>query len=270
MNNLSAFYPMYESAKKWVVEAGSRLEPTSVGFFEVEHKTSAADLVTEKDREIETFFISQIRNHYPSHFVLGEEGVSNQQSYDPRKETVWIIDPIDGTTNFVHMRRSFSISVALYDKGKPVFGLVYDPIAKELFHAFVGQGAYLDTEKLKPLDGVSIEEGVISINPLWLVPNDYVDFLPFQPLVQQLRGVRYIGSAALELAYVACGRLDAYLDFRLSPWDIAAGLIILKEVHAITTTMDNREIDVFNKSTTFTAKPVLHEQILATLGNKNE
>jgi myo-inositol-1(or 4)-monophosphatase len=256
-----SFESVYQEAKGWTLEAGQRLRESLQDVLEIEYKTSAADIVTQKDKEIEQFFVDKINATFPSHYILGEEGMATEESYNPQEEIVWIIDPIDGTTNFVHQKQNFSISVAVYAKGEPLIGIIYDPIHDECFHAVLGQGAYLNDQKLDPLGATPVEEAVIGINCLWLTPNTKFDHNKLQSLVRHVRGTRSIGSAALEMASVACGRLDAYLTLRLSPWDFAAGLVILEELGAIMTTVNNEKINVFNKSTIFVARPGLHEEI---------
>lgn len=254
-----------QMAKEWTLEVGKRLRQSLTEAIEVEYKTSAADLVTQKDKEIEQFFIDRIRTRFPEQYVFGEEGLSEFMPPDYKKGIVWIIDPIDGTTNFVHQKQNYAISVAIYVDGEPTIGLVYDPIQDELFHAWKNHGAYLNEQKLSVLSPTVIEEAVISFNHLWLVENDKVPFDKMQRLVSDVRGVRYVGSAALEIVYVACGRLDSYLDFRLSPWDIAAGVVILNEVKAESSTLKNKAIDVFKKSSTIFSRPGLHQKILSYL-----
>ncbi|QOR67721.1 inositol monophosphatase [Cytobacillus suaedae] len=259
---------IYETAKAWTLEAGEILRKATKETIRVEYKTSAADLVTQKDKEIEQFFIDRIASTYPTHYLLGEEGLASDQEYEPNQEIVWIVDPIDGTTNFVHQKRNFAISVGIYENGKPRIGFVYDPIAEELFHAQVGQGAYLNDQPLPKLPEKTLEEANVSINQLWLVPNTYVDYTIFTSMVQKARGTRYIGSAALEIAYVASGRLDTYIDFRLSSWDIAGGMVILGEVDGLMKTVDDKNIDVFNPGITFFSNKQVLDEIYLNL-NKN-
>lgn len=253
----------FQLAKAWITEAGSELRQSVKKKIHIHYKTSIRDLVTDKDREIERFFIERINRHFPDHHILAEEGLCNRQVNDPQKEWVWIIDPIDGTTNFVHQKCHFSVSVALYHQGKPQLGLVYDPMAEELFYAIKGKGAYLNGEPMDKLGTRPVEEAVISINSLWLTPNRYFDYRPLQALVGDVRGSRNLGSAALELSYVASGRLDAYFALRLSPWDFGAGIFIAREAGAMATTIWNDPINVFEKTSIFVARPGLHEAIVS-------
>jgi myo-inositol-1(or 4)-monophosphatase len=258
----SSLLPIFKQARAWIEEAGQNLRQSIRSEIHVEYKTSIADLVTDKDREIERFFIDHIRQKYPSHQILAEEGVNGEKLTHPDRGWVWIIDPIDGTTNFVHQKCHFCISVALYYQGKPQLGLVYDPVVDELFYAISGQGAYLNDQPMGKLEQRPIEEAVISINSLWLTPNRYFDYRPLQALVGAVRGSRNLGSAALELSYVACGRLDAYFAMRLSPWDFGAGLFIAQEAGALASTIENQPIQVFEKSSIFVARPGLHQAIV--------
>lgn len=253
---------VYQTAIEWTEHAGEILRNATKEIIQVEYKTSAADLVTNKDKEIEKFFMDHISEKYPSHFLLGEEGLAKDQDYNPENEIVWIVDPIDGTTNFVHQKRNFAISVAVYEKGQPRIGIVYDPIAKEMFHAQAGKGAFLNDKQLPRLQEKSLEEANISINQLWLVPNDKVDHTLFTEVVQKARGTRYIGSAALEIVYVACERLDTYVDFRLSPWDIAGGMVILNEVGGVMKNLKNNTFSVFTPGTTLFSNSKVLDEIL--------
>ncbi|MDF0726287.1 inositol monophosphatase family protein [Cytobacillus sp. S13-E01] len=254
---------VFESAKAWTQEAGEILRKATQEKIIVEYKTSAADLVTQKDKEIEQFFIDRIAKEYPSHFLLGEEGLASDQKFSPDREVVWIVDPIDGTTNFVHQKRNFAISIGIFEFGLPKIGIVYDPVADELFHAQVGKGAFLNNIPLPKLADKTLEEAIISINQLWLVHNNYIDHQIFSSVIQKARGTRYIGSAALEIVYIACGRLDTYIDFRLSPWDIAGGMVILNEVGGVMKTFENQPFNVFTRSSTvFSNNKVLEELFL--------
>jgi myo-inositol-1(or 4)-monophosphatase len=256
---------IYETAKQWTMEAGEILKKATTETFQIEYKTTAADLVTEKDKEIEQFFIDKIISTYPSHFLLGEEGLAKDQVFNPANEIVWVVDPIDGTTNFVHQQRNFAISVGIYENGLPKIGLVYDPIGNELFHAQVGKGAYLNDKYLLKLVDKPLEEAIISMNQLWLISNEKVNHQLFEQVIRQARGTRYLGSAALEIAYVACGRLDTYFDFRLSPWDIAGGMVILQEVGGIMKNLENQQVDVFSPGTTIFSNKHVFAEIISTL-----
>ncbi|WP_456276068.1 inositol monophosphatase family protein [Bacillus sp. AK128] len=254
---------VFETAKNWTLEAGEILRKATKETFQVEYKTSAADLVTEKDKEVEQFFIEKIKEHFPTHFLLGEEGLASDQVFDYKKEVVWVVDPIDGTTNFVQQQRNYAISVGIYENGQPKIGLVYDPISDELFHAQTGKGAFLNDQALPRLTPRVLEEAMVSINQLWLISNERVNHMLFEQIIRKARGTRYLGSAALEIAYVACGRLDTYIDFRLSPWDIAGGMVILNEVGGVALNLENQPVNAFEPGITlFSNEDILKEIVM--------
>ncbi|WP_416150395.1 inositol monophosphatase family protein [Salipaludibacillus sp. HK11] len=254
---------IYRLTKEWVYEAGAVLKQAVTQDIAVEYKTSAADLVTEKDKEIESFFANKIKQTFPTHYLLGEEGVvSEQGNYNPRKEVVWLVDPIDGTTNFVHNKRNFCVSVGIYDCGKPIIGVIYDPLADEMFHVLSGNGVYLNDRRMDPCEqSPTYEQALFSMNHLWLAQNDYLQEQPLQQMATDIRGFRCLGSAALELAYVATNRLDGALFIGLGPWDFGAAYVLLLEQGMTVTTAKGEEIDVFNHSSLFTAFKGLHQTI---------
>jgi myo-inositol-1(or 4)-monophosphatase len=247
------------NAKKWTKEAGERIRSSFSKDLMIHTKTSPDDLVTNIDRETEQFFIEKIREVYPEHQILGEEGFGDE--LDKLDGTVWIIDPIDGTMNFVHQQRNFAISVAVYEDGVGKIGLIYDVVHDELYHAEAGEGAYLNDLKLPMLKEVAVEQAVIALNATWITENKRIDPTVLAPLVKKVRGTRSYGSAALEMAYVATGRIDAYITLRLSPWDFAAGLIIVNELGGKVTTLLGEPLDLLGQNSVFVCKPGLHEVI---------
>jgi myo-inositol-1(or 4)-monophosphatase len=248
-----------KNAKKWTKEAGERIRNSFNKELLIHTKTSPDDLVTNIDRETEQFFIETIRKEYPEHQILGEEGLGDE--LEKLDGTVWIIDPIDGTMNFVHQQRNFAISVAVYENGIGKIGLIYDVVHDELYHAMTGQGAYLNDLKLPQLEEVAVEQAIIALNATWITENKRVDPTILAPLVKRVRGTRSYGSAALEMAYVATGRIDAYITMRLSPWDFAAGLIIVNEVGGKVTNLHGEPLNLLAQNTVFVSKPGLHEVI---------
>lgn len=254
---------IYDLAKKWAYEAGENLKKAVTQDLVVEYKTSAADLVTEKDKEIELFFSNKIKEVFPEHYLLGEESFSlDSTNYNPSEATVWLVDPIDGTTNFVHNKRNFSVSVGVYHKGEPLVGIIYDPMSDEMFHVLSGEGLYLNDQRMTlPENEKSIEQALVCINHLWLAPNKFLHEQPLQKMVNEIRGFRCIGSAAIELAYVAVGRMDGAIFNGLGPWDFGAAYVMLKEQGIRFTTVAGDEVNVFKHSSVLTATSTLHETI---------
>ncbi|WP_216828119.1 inositol monophosphatase family protein [Alkalihalobacterium elongatum] len=244
----------------WVKEASNQLKASLLETIQVETKSSPDDLVTEMDRKIEQYFLQKIQTHFPSHAFLGEEGMSDEGYFN--NDTIWIIDPIDGTTNFVHQQYNFAISVAVYHKGEGKVGLIYDVMNDELYHAVAGEGAYKNEERLEKLTSVDVNKAILGLNARWLL-NHTRRYQPFLiNIVKNVRGIRSYGSAALEMAYVASGRLDGYISLKLSPWDFAAALVLLNEVGGRYSTFYGEPLAILKSSSVFVGKPQFHEAII--------
>jgi myo-inositol-1(or 4)-monophosphatase len=228
--------------------------------FTVEYKTSASDLVTAVDKEVEKHVIEMILKRYPDHGILGEERTFTG---DPAQfETLWVIDPIDGTTNFVHQQINFSVSIAVYHKGEGLIGAVYDPSRDELFYAVKGEGAYLNDRPLHLDRSVSLEEALLCTSVFW---NERAEQMGIDRIVKKLagkvRGMRLLGSAALEMSYVAAGRLDGYVSLSLNAWDFGAGKIIVEEAGGRVTTMMGTPLPFDQKSSVMACNPAFYEEL---------
>jgi myo-inositol-1(or 4)-monophosphatase len=249
-------------AKKWIREAGKIIRDSFSKELMVQSKSSPNDLVTNMDHETEKFFIHHITSTFPGHRILGEEGFGDQVTSG--EGVVWIIDPIDGTMNFVHQQRNFAISIGIFEDGIGKIGLVYDVVSDELYHAQKGQGAYFNDTRLPLLPEVQVEESIIGLNAIWLTENKRINPNVLSPLIKRVRSTRSYGSAAIELAYVAAGRLDAYISMRLSPWDIAGGLILIEEVGGKVTRLNGDPLNILGQNSIFASNMSLHEQIIQT------
>lgn len=252
---------LFITSKQWVLEAGKNIKRNMHQPLTIDTKSDPNDLVTSLDQETEQFFAKKIKNNFPGHKLFGEEGYGDHIT--SLEGPVWIIDPIDGTMNFVHQKRNFCISVAFYEDGIGKFGFIYDVMGGNLYTARQGEGAYKNNEKLNSLEkDRSIHESVLGINNFWLCENSVVDFRRSQSLVKRVRGTRSYGSAALEFAYVAEGILDGYLALHLSPWDVAAGIIIVQEVGGVTTNIRGEKLDLLNKSSILVCNKNIHSFIV--------
>lgn len=224
---------LFEQAKEWVLQAGEMIRTKMKEPMLIDTKANENDLVTEVDRATEKFFADHIKGNYPEHLLLGEEGYGDDVT--SLNGTVWIIDPIDGTMNFVHLKKDFAISVGIFHDGIGEIGLIYDVMADVLYTAINGEGAYKNDEKLASLDSdVKLAESIISFNHDLLCDIDGFDRDIMEELVHEVRGTRIIGAAALDIAAVAEGNFQCYISKGLAPWDVAAGLIILNEVDGVT------------------------------------
>lgn len=247
-------------AKSIIFEAGMRIREAFSYDIEIETKSNANDLVTNIDRETELFFIEKIKNFDSSHRILGEEGMG--EKVESLEGVVWIIDPIDGTMNFVKQHRHFMISVGVYVDGVGILGYIFDVMREDLFYAIAGQGAWYNDSPMRKLQPLKIEEAVIGINANWVTPNKRLNHEKIIDLVRTVRGTRSYGSAAMEIAFVVSGKLDAYVSMRLAPWDIGGGIVIAKEVGAIATNLKGQQFDFLSTDTFLIANPYIHEKIL--------
>ena len=199
-----------------------------------------ANLVTEYDKKTEQFVISELEKAYPDHSILGEEGSSKQA--DPNYR--WIIDPIDGTTNFAHKHPYFCISIGLEVNGEMAAGVVYAPLPQEMFVASKGGGAFLNDKKVS-VSEVSLQDSLLGtgFNPSFpeLIEANYKHY---QHFMEVAHGIRRCGAAALDLCYVAAGRLDGFWELALNPWDMAAGLLIIQEAGGKVTNINGTPFNI--------------------------
>lgn len=258
------FKDMLSKAKEWAIEAGKISLKRAENPLEYTFKSSPSDLVTQVDKEVEEFIIQKILNHYPEHGIIGEEGTFER---DPKEfDTLWVIDPIDGTMNFVHQQINYVVSVAVVHKGIGMLGVIYDPSRDELFWALKGEGAYLNGSPLKLDKPVNLQEALICSSLFWNQRAEELGLVNvLYDLPKKSRGIRVYGCAALEMAYVAAGRVDAYVSLFLNPWDFAGGKVIVEEAGGNTTTLDGSEIPLTEVSTVVASNPFLHPQLIEYL-----
>jgi myo-inositol-1(or 4)-monophosphatase len=225
------------------------------------------NLVTEVDRESERLIVEHLLAVYPDHGIIAEEG-----EYPPGSSPFrWIIDPLDGTTNYAHGFPWFCVSIALETEGEMVAGVIYNPMHGELFTATSGGGAFLNGSRLcvsgrSPLQNALLGTGFpydCASDPA----NNFANFIAFQ---KSARGIRRAGAAALDLAYVAAGRLDGFWELKLKPWDVAAGVLLVREAGGTVTTFDGSAYDIFNGCIVASNGQVHGEMtaLLATIGEE--
>lgn len=210
-------------------------------FGEVEHLQVSvkgpADFVSAADRKAEDILFAELSRVRPAYgFLMEERG--RVEGTDPTHE--WVVDPLDGTTNFLHGIPMFAISVALLRNGVPVAGVIYNPVADELFIAEQGQGAFLNDRRIRVAARRKLAEAVVCCGLPHMGRGDHAQFNRELLSVQtQVAGLRRTGSAALDLAWVAAGRFDAFWERNLSPWDMAAGLVLVREAGGFVSDMDD-------------------------------
>ncbi len=184
------------------------------------------DLVTEADRGSETLVVRRLREKFPSHSIVAEEGGGGEGA---TPDYVWYVDPLDGTTNFAHGFPVFNVTLALERKGELIAGAVYDPTRDEMFSAERGAGAFLNGERIRVSTASRLQDTLVATGFPSRKRHLNVNVHFYYQLAMLTHGVRRAGSAAIDLAYTACGRLDAFWEFGLNPWDMAAGLLLVEE-----------------------------------------
>ncbi len=224
-------HPMLNIAIKAARKAGSIINRASmdVDLLRVTRKQHN-DFVTEVDRAAEAAIIEIIRTAYPEHGILAEESGQSWREDEEGHEYTWVIDPLDGTTNFIHGFPQYCVSIAQLHKGSPVQAVVYDPTRDELFTATKGAGAFLNNRRIRVSRRDKLADCLIGTG----FPFRDLDGLKayvevFALMTQSCAGLRRPGAAALDLAYVACGRLDGFFETGLKPWDMAAGMLLITE-----------------------------------------
>jgi myo-inositol-1(or 4)-monophosphatase len=207
-------------------------------------KKGRIDLVTAADLAAEDMFRTLIARRFPDHVVIGEETAAAPALHDAPVQ--WIIDPVDGTTNFAHGLALFSVSIALRIDSVLTVGVVYDPIGEELFTAERGEGSRLNGQRLGVSRTTTLVDAMLCTGFPYTIGEDRERQVNvFAAFLGEARAIRRLGSAALDLAYVAAGRFDGFWEARLHPWDIAAGVLLVEEAGGHVTGMDGRPLDLF-------------------------
>ena len=228
----------------------------------IESKQVSFDLITKADKESEKVIISIIEENFPEHSILAEES-GQKTAHD--NEFLWIIDPIDGTTNFAHGYPVFCISIALFHKGQATLALVKDPTRNETFTAIKGMGAFLNSKPIHVSETKTIKESLLVTGfPYSKFDDQRNNYERFSKLTHMCRGVRRTGSAALDLCYVAAGKFDAYWEETIKIWDIAAGILLLSEAGGHFSHYSGSEYDPENGQI-LASNGLLHKEMIEAL-----
>lgn len=221
---------------------------------------SVNDFVTNVDKAVENDLIQSIHKAYPKHTIIGEE--SGEVKGTEESDVKWIIDPVDGTNNFIHGFPQFAIAISIEVKGVIEHGVVYDPFKNEIFSASKGRGAQLDGRRIRVSNCKNLKTALVSTTLHHIDNDDASDTYlnNFSTVVRSCLDVRLTGSAALELAYVACGRLDAYYGTGLKVWDFAAGSLFVTEAGGFVSDFDGKK-DFLEKGEIIAAPPKIHEAL---------
>lgn len=252
----------FEIAVETALKAGKYLKkrftyPKHIGY------KGEIDLVTDSDIGSEQLIINSLKKAFPKHKILAEE---SSGLYKPSKKGYrWLIDPLDGTTNFAHGYPVFSVSIALEYNGKIILGVVYNPLLNELFTAQLGKGAYLNSNKIHISKTESLSESLLATGFPYDIRHDSKTNLKYFVAFQlKSQNIRRAGSAALDLCYTACGRFDGFWELKLKPWDTAAGYLILKEAGGKITDFCGERYNIYKKEILAT-NGLIHLQMLKVL-----
>jgi len=232
-------HPMLNTAVKAARKAGSIINRASFDIDKLTiRKKRQNDFVSEVDEAAEEAIISVLRDAYPDHAILAEESGRT----DTKSDYVWVIDPLDGTTNFLHGFPQYCVSIGLLHKGKPTQAVVYDTNRNELFTASKGVGAYLNDRRIRASRADKLEDALVGTGFPFREVGHLDDYLRmFKNVTKGTSGIRRPGAAALDLAWVACGRIDAFWEIGLSPWDMAAGALLVREAGGLIGDLDGNE-----------------------------
>jgi myo-inositol-1(or 4)-monophosphatase len=228
-----------EQAAAIAREAGaliSKFARQRIGF----ELKGAYDLVTEADRASERLIVERLRERFPTHAVVAEEGGAHAGTSEYR----WYVDPLDGTTNFAHGFPAYNVTLGLERAGELIAGVIYDPTRDEMFEAEKGAGAFLNGRRIQVTKTARIADALCATGFPSRKRHHNVNIHFYYQFAMLSHGVRRAGAAALDLAYVACGRLDLFWEFQLNPWDMAAGVLLVREAGGTCTDMHGSPFDL--------------------------
>ncbi|MBF0288701.1 MAG: inositol monophosphatase [SAR324 cluster bacterium] len=241
-------------------QAGRLLKQYYTSDLDIRTKSTDRDLVTQADLDAEKIIISAIKETFPTHAILAEEkGQIGHADY------LWLIDPLDGTTNFAHGHPVFCTSIGLAYQGEMCVAVILDPIRNELFAAEKGKGASLNEKPIMVSDTKTLNNAVVATGfPYDRATNPHNNLKEFGQIMPLVQGIRRCGSAALDMAYVASGRLDGYWEYHIKPWDVGAGALMVKEAGGRVTSIDNSPWRL-DSSALVAGNPNIHHQILENI-----
>ena len=246
-----------ETARRAAMEAGGILKELYGNIRRISKK-GEIDLVTEADIASEKAVIDTITSDFPDDMILSEEAGEQGK----KSERLWIVDPLDGTTNFAHTFPFFAVSIGFQVENEVVAGVVYNPVMDEFFEAEKGKGAFLNKKSIRVSENVNLKDSLVATGfPYDIHEKNEAVLNYFKKMIVQVQGVRRPGAASIDLCYVAAGRLDGFWEQGLKPWDTAAGSLILKEAGGIISDYAGNLYNPFMK-TVLASTPGIHEKML--------
>ena len=258
-------HPMLNIAVKAARRAGSIINRAALDRTKLEIRAKGAnDFVTQVDRAAESAVIDTIHQAFPDHAILGEESGALAGTA-AKSEYRWIIDPLDGTTNFIHGFPQYCVSIALQHRGATVHGVVYDPSKNELFTSSKGSGAFLDDRRIRVTKCANLKDSLVGTGfPFKELSRLDLYMRQLKTVMSSSSGVRRAGAAALDLAYVAAGRMDAFWEMGLAPWDMAAGALMIQEAGGLVGDLAG-EANYLESGDIAAATPKVFPQLLGAL-----
>lgn len=257
---MGEFSAALEAARRTAAEAGELLR----GFYsrsgEVRFK-GETNLVTDADTASQDLIYDRLSRAFPGHDFLAEEGLERLSGADFR----WIVDPLDGTTNFAHRLPVFCVSIGLEHRGAPVCGVVFNPMSGEMFWAERGGGAFLDGRPVRVSVIPELGKALVATGFPYDLRTTRTNIVPHEMFLLRAQAVRRCGSAAIDLCSVACGRFDGFWEFQLNPWDTAAGAVIVAEAGGRVTDFRGRPVDIYHPEV-LASNGLIHEAMLEVLG----
>ncbi len=260
----AALHPMLNVAVKAARAAGSIINRASLDLDDLKVGSKGVnDFVTEVDHAAEGVIIKTLLDAYPQHAILAEE--SGREHGNQQSDYQWIIDPLDGTTNFIHGLPIYAVSIALAFRGQVQQAVVYDPTRNDLFHASKGRGAYLNDRRLRVSRRTKLKDALVGTGFPFRKGDNFKRYLKlFEDVMQQTAGVRRPGAASLDLCYVAAGYYDAFFETGLSPWDVAAGSLIVTEAGGLVGNFTG-EADFLHQREVLAGSPKIYAQLVPLL-----
>jgi myo-inositol-1(or 4)-monophosphatase len=264
-SNGTFMHPMINTAVKAARRASAIINRASFDLDRLQvSEKKHNDFVTEVDHAAEEAIIEVLRTAYPDHAILAEESGASANLHDDN-ENVWIIDPLDGTTNFIHGFPQYCISIALQQRGQITQAVVYDPSRNDLFTATRGAGAFLNEKRIRVSRRDKLADALVGTGFPYSNMEALEEYLKmFKLMTEKTAGLRRPGSAALDLAYVACGRYDGFFEKNLKPWDMAAGSLLISEAGGIIGTFTG-DSDYLYKGDVLAGNPKIFAQMVAQL-----
>ncbi len=254
---------LIEDVKNIALEAGELIRSYFGKKFEVEYKTNESNLVTEVDKASEKLITEFINKKYPSHNILAEEG----SSVNKNGEYTWVVDPIDGTTNFAHGLPIFSVSIGVQKNDETILGVVYDVMMDVIYSAEKGSGAFANEKQMFVSNNSNLKHAVLVTGfPYDISENPDNALEKFVALTKASRGMRRLGSAAIDFCYVAKGVFDGFWEVSLHPWDICGGKLIAEEAGGLVTDFKGKKIGIHSKQILCTNGKI-HDEMMEILSS---